>query len=308
MILCCGEALIDMIPEPTVAGPQGFVPHTGGAVFNTAIALGRLGVKVGLLSGLSSDLFGEELQRALAQSKVNTDHAIVSDRPTTLAFVQLQNGQAKYDFYDENSAGRMIAPQDLPQLPDTIDALFFGGISLASMPCAQTYETLLTKQGNGRVVMIDPNIRENFITDASAYRARLKRLIALADVVKISDEDLDWLIAGSLHADEKAAALLAQGPQLVILTKGREGATGFHAGGLRVDVPAQNVEVVDTVGAGDTFNAGVLASLAKAGALTKASIASLSEQQLKEALSHGALVAGIVVSRAGANAPWKSEL
>ncbi|WP_069300652.1 carbohydrate kinase family protein [Neptunicoccus sediminis] len=308
MILCCGEALIDMIPEPTAKGRQGFVPHTGGAVFNTAIALGRLGVDVGFLSGLSSDFFGAELQRALAQSKVNAEHAIVSGRPTTLAFVQLQDGQAKYDFFDENSAGRMIVPQDLPQLPDIIDALFFGGISLASMPCAQTYETLLTTQGNGRVVMIDPNIRVNFITDAPAYRARLKQMIALADIVKISDEDLDWLIAGPQPAEEKAATLLAEGPQLVILTKGRDGATGFHARGTQVSVPAQNVEVVDTVGAGDSFNAGVLASLAGAGALTKKAITSLSEQQLKEALSLGAHVAGIVVSRAGADAPWKTEL
>ncbi|MBR9864739.1 MAG: carbohydrate kinase [Rhodobacteraceae bacterium] len=308
MILCCGEALIDMIPEPTVQGPAGFVPHTGGAVFNTAVALGRLGVKSGLLSGLSSDLFGWQLQDALAQSNVNSEHAIISSRPTTLAFVQLQNGQAKYDFYDENSAGRMIVPDDLPQLPDDINALFFGGISLACMPCAQTYEALLTSQGDGRVIMIDPNIRANFIADEAAYRTRLKRMIALSDIVKISDEDLDWLVTGPQNAAEKAADLLAQGPSLVILTKGGEGATGFLASGAEISVAAQKVDVVDTVGAGDTFNAGVLASLAQANVLTKTAIASLSEDTLADALALGARVAGIVVSRAGANAPWHSEL
>ncbi|GGA27343.1 carbohydrate kinase family protein [Neptunicoccus cionae] len=308
MILCCGEALIDMIPKPTLNGVDGFVAHTGGAVFNTSVALGRLGMDSGLLTGLSTDLFGAQLQRALADSNVDTAHAIVSDRPTTLAFVKLQDGQAKYDFYDENSAGRMIAPENLPQLPDTVNALFFGGISLASMPCAQTYETLLTSQGDGRVVMIDPNIRENFITDETAYRARLKRMIAMADIVKISDEDLGWLIVGARSYEEKATELLSSGPQLVILTKGSEGACGFLRGGAQVSVPAQKVEVADTVGAGDTFNAGVLASLAQSGALNKQAIASLSKDTLEKALALGARVAGIVVSRAGANPPWHSEL
>jgi len=114
MILCCGEALIDMIPTPTLSGRDGFVPHTGGAVFNTAIALGRLGVKAGLLTGLSDDMFGQQLTEGLTASHVDTSHVITSSRPTTLAFVQLRDGHATYSFYDENSAGRMLEVADLP--------------------------------------------------------------------------------------------------------------------------------------------------------------------------------------------------
>ncbi|MEM1005847.1 MAG: PfkB family carbohydrate kinase, partial [Pseudomonadota bacterium] len=108
MILCCGEALIDMIAEATVSGASGFVPHSGGAVFNTAIALGRLGAPVGMLTGLSRDMFGTQLSDALRTSQVDAAHVINSDRPTTLAFVQLANGHASYSFVDENTAGRML--------------------------------------------------------------------------------------------------------------------------------------------------------------------------------------------------------
>ena len=128
MILCCGEALIDMIPAPTARGQQGFVPHPGGAVFNTAIALGRLGVRTGLLTGLSTDIFGQQLTEALTTSHVDASLAIRSDRPTTLAFVRLVDGHASYSFYDEYSAGRMLTPDDMPVLPAdvTIGPVFRG--------------------------------------------------------------------------------------------------------------------------------------------------------------------------------------
>ena len=138
MILCCGEALIDMIPTPTEAGLDGFVPHCGGAVYNTAIALGRLGVRTGMLTGLSSDMFGQQLSNGLIASHVDVSHVITSDRPTTLAFVQLVNGHATYDFYDENSAGRMIGQSDMPDLSAEVSALYFGGISLACEPGADS--------------------------------------------------------------------------------------------------------------------------------------------------------------------------
>ena len=130
MILSAGEALIDMLPRETTAGEAAFAPHAGGSVFNTAIALGRLGAPSAFFSGLSTDLFGTVLEEALAASKVDAGLAHRSDRPTTLAFVTLTNGQARYAFYDENTAGRMLSPEDLPRLPETITTCFFGGISL----------------------------------------------------------------------------------------------------------------------------------------------------------------------------------
>jgi fructokinase len=308
MILCCGEALIDMIPTPTTSGPDGFVPHPGGAVFNTAIALGRLGAKTGLLTGLSTDMFGAQLTGALADSNVDTTQVIRSDRPTTLAFVQLTNGQARYAFFDENSAGRMLTPTQMPALPDSITALYFGGISLACEPGAEAYAALLAREGGTRAVMIDPNIRPGFIQDEPAYRARLVAMIAGSDIVKLSDEDLDWLIPGQAPMTKKVAQLRDGGASLVIITRGSEGATGFLADGTTVTVPARRAQVVDTVGAGDTFNAGVLAKLSQLGRLCKPGLRGLSADQLDAALCHGARVAAITVSRAGANPPWAREL
>ena len=172
MILCCGEALIDMLPRETNNGEAAFAPYAGGAVHNTSIALGRLGAKPGLFTGLSSDLFGKILLDGLNASGVETAACAISDRPTTLAFVTLTNGQAEYAFYDEGTAGRMLAMADIPDIDDNVSALFFGGISLAVEPCAKTYETLCVREAGKRTIMIDPNIRPGFITDEAAFRAR----------------------------------------------------------------------------------------------------------------------------------------
>ena len=307
MILSCGEALIDMLPRRTEAGEDAFAPYPGGAVFNTAIALGRLGAPSGFLSGVSTDLFGQLLTAALAASGVDTAFLVRSARPTTLAFVTLRDGQASYAFYDENTAGRMIRPGDLPTLPETVEALFFGGISLMVEPGGATYQALMEREaGSGRVMMLDPNIRPSFIADEAAYRARIGRMIALSDIVKLSDEDLRWLVGGHGIA-AGAEALLAKGPKAVFVTEGAAGAHAFTAA-HSIFVPARRVEVADTVGAGDTFNAGVLAALHAAGVLTKAGIAALPEDALRAALSLGTRAAAVTVSRAGANPPWARDL
>ncbi|MCB2126901.1 MAG: carbohydrate kinase [Rhodobacteraceae bacterium] len=307
MILSCGEALIDMLPRRTEGGEDAFAPYPGGAVFNTAIALGRLGAPSGFLSGVSTDLFGQLLTAALAASGVDTAFLVRSARPTTLAFVTLRDGQASYAFYDENTAGRMIRPGDLPTLPETVEALFFGGISLMVEPGGATYQALMEREaGSGRVMMLDPNIRPSFIADEAAYRARIGRMIALSDIVKLSDEDLRWLVGGHGIA-AGAEALLAKGPKAVFVTEGAAGAHAFTAA-HSIFVPARRVEVADTVGAGDTFNAGVLAALRAAGVLTKAGIAALPEDALRAALSLGTRAAAVTVSRAGANPPWARDL
>lgn len=306
MILCCGEALIDMLPRRTEAGEAAFAPYAGGAVFNTAVALGRLGAPAGFLSGVSTDLFGQMLDEALAASGVDGSLALRSARPTTLAFVRLEGGQASYAFYDENSAGRMLAPADLPALPDRVEALFLGGISLVPEPCGSAYEALMAREAGRRATMLDPNIRPGFITDEAAYRARIGRMLALADIVKLSDEDLRWLEGpGGIAA--LAGRLLARGPKAVLVTEGAQGAHGFTARGA-VHVPAPRVSVADTVGAGDTFNAGVLAALHRQGALTREGIAGLDPETLRAALALGVAAAAVTVSRPGADPPWAHEL
>ena len=170
MIICCGEALIDMLPRQSDAGEPAFAPHAGGAVFNTAVALGRLGRPVQFFSGLSKDLFGDILRERLSASHVDASPAAVSDRPTTLAFVTLTDGHASYAFYDENTAGRMLSLDDLPE--SGADALFFGGISLVVEPCGAAYEALMLREAPTRVTMIDPNIRPSFVSDHAGYRAQ----------------------------------------------------------------------------------------------------------------------------------------
>lgn len=308
MILCCGEALIDMIPEPTVLGPDGYVPRTGGAVFNTAIGLGRLGCRTGLMSGISTDMFGHQLMADLRASNVDTRNVIRSDRPSTLAFVKLSDGHAFYSFFDENSAGRMIAPADLPSKTDDVSALYFGGISLACGPGADTYMHFALDHADKTVVMVDPNIRPSFITDEASFRSRIERMISLADIVKVSDEDLNWIFPDTGSLEGKVVQLQSLGPSVVILTRGSSGAQAWLADGRSIFVASEKAEVVDTVGAGDTFNAGVLANLSEAGLLTKSAIRSISEPDIAKAIGFGARVAAVTVSRSGANPPWRDEI
>ena len=306
MILCAGEALIDMLPRPTATGGDGFEPHAGGAVMNTAVAIARLEHPAALFTGLSSDLFGDMLRSHLAASDVDTSLAAVSNRPTTLAFVTLSDGQASYAFYDENTAGRMLTEADLPEPPEKVDACFFGGISLAVEPCAAAYEAFMLREARRRVTMIDPNVRPGFIADEGVYRARMDRMIRAADIVKMSDHDAAWLTRDD-DIEASARKILDRGPKAVFVTVGPDGAFALSRD-AEARVPAQTVEVADTVGAGDTFNAGVLADLGDAGLLRKDRLAGLDADTLRSALTLGTAAAAVTVSRAGANPPRRGEL
>lgn len=308
MILCCGEALIDMIPKPVVDGGDGFVPHPGGSVFNTAVALGRLGTKVGLLTGLSTDFFGDSLHDALKESHVDTSSVVRSERPTTLAFVQLNHGQANYAFFDENSALRMLSQADIGKLPETITALFFGGISLVAEPAADAYAALLARHSQTHLIMLDPNIRPSFIKDEVKYRERLASIIPLVDIIKVSIEDLNWMLPIPEDAAAKADRLLEQGPHMVIVTAGENGAVAYRRNEAPVSIAAQPVLVSDTVGAGDAFNAGFLSQLSAAGLMSPKVFRAISTDEILRCLEFAAGVAAATVRKSGANPPWLHEL
>jgi fructokinase len=302
MILACGEALIDMLPRESTKREAAFAPYPGGAVFNTAIGLGRLGIETQFLCGMSSDFLGDILRDGLDAAGVDHSPSPKLVAPCTVAFVKLVDGQATYAFYDENSAMRTLT------VAPAIDAnaLFFGGISLVGDGCGDTFEALMLREAPARVTMIDPNIRPSFIRDVVAYRARIDRMMEAADIIKLSDEDLHWF-EGEGDLPDLARGLVAKGAKLVCITEGADGVTGYSAE-HEVFVPSERADVVDTVGAGDTFNAGLLAGLDRAGNLTKAKIAGLSAEDIRSALHLGVRAAAVTVSRAGANPPTAAEL
>ncbi|MGE0003998.1 MAG: carbohydrate kinase [Parvibaculaceae bacterium] len=306
MILCCGEALIDLIPGATAEGAPAFVPKVGGSVFNTAIALGRLGVPAAFFGGLSSDFFGDELRQALHAANVDISLAPVSERYTITAFVKLDGGHARYSFIDEGSACRMLAPQDLPALPERITTLHLGSFPLAIEPCGSAFEELCRRECRQRVVHFDPNIRPNLIRDRTAHRQRVERIAAMSDLVKMSDEDLAWMAPGA-SVEAFARDWLERGARLVVVTRGKDGAIAFTRQ-FRVETPGLPVKVADTIGAGDTFTAGLLAAFHRAGRLGKAAIAALDRESVMAALKLAVRAAAVTVSRPGADPPWTHEL
>ena len=200
----------------------------------------------------------------------------------------------------------MLTENDLPALPVDIRALHFGSFSLAEEPCGSAYEALMQRESRERVISLDPNVRPTLIRNREGYIERIERMVAMADIVKLSNDDLTWL-APDGRFEEFAARWLERGARLVILTRGAEGASALTAR-HRADVPAVRVKVADTIGAGDTFSAGVLARLAALGALTKERIAALSEDELTDILGFAAKAAAVTASRPGADPPWLREL
>ncbi len=306
MIISCGEALIDMLPRSSESGAQMFEPVVGGAVFNTAKALGRLGVSSGYFGALSEDAFGALLCDALDDAGVS--HALCprSKLPTALAIVSLLKGTASYSFHFSDTAGLSLRAEDLPDIPDAVTGMHFGGISLVAEPCGSAYEALLMREKDRRLISIDPNIRPSFVTDETAYRGRLQRLLANSHVIKISDEDLHWMYPQQAP-ETVAKTWLDSSAKLVVLTRGEAGAQLYSHQGEAV-VEAVPAEVVDTVGAGDTFVAGLWAGLAAAGVDNQSVLQSVELGVLERAVSYAQRAASISVSRAGADSPWLEEM
>ena len=308
MILCCGEALIDMLPSQTNMGQNCFVPKVGGAVFNTAVALGRLSSDVSLFTGVSTDIFGRMIEFELSNSNVGRSYLSRSNRPSTLAFVEFVHQNAKYTFYSSNAADTMLTLDDIPVGDNEFDTIFFGGISLCTDPTASTIVDLVKKCSDKSVLIFDPNIRSAFISDEATYRSKVNQLLALSDIIKLSDEDLNWLVPHENNVQMQVKTLLDETQKLLILTQGEKGATAFYGINTVVTTPALVVDVTDTVGAGDAFTAGLIYSLSKQGALSKVFCAGPNKFELEKALSFAMKIAAHTVSQFGANSPWLHQI
>lgn len=295
--MVCGEALMDVIRTP--AGGERAMP--GGSPFNTARALGRLGVPVGFLGRLSEDRFGRELTGLLAADGVSLALTSTGPERTTLAVAEIDaGGVARYRFEVEGTSAPQLTGAALPPGATTV---VVGSLGLVLEPMASTLIDLVGRQHGGRVVVLDPNVRPGLVAD-DEYRGRLHRVIAESTVVKASRDDLAWIYPGLDH-EAAAARLLGEGVRLVAITLGAEGA--FAAtGDVRVAVPALPVQVADTIGAGDAFGAALLAWLHDRGRLELD--LRVEPAELREALAYACRAAAITCSRAGANPPTRAEL
>jgi fructokinase len=311
MIVVGGEALVDLGPAAaTVPGELGpLLPRLGGGPYNTAVALGRLGAPVSFLSRLSTDSFGDALLDRLRAAGVHTDLVARGPEPTTLAVVTLAtDGSARYGFYVRGTADRLVS--DPGPLPAGVTTLSLGTLSLVLEPGASVYEAILRRESaRGLLTVLDPNIRAGLIADPAAYRARFASWLPDIGVLKVSEDDTRWLadLPAASDVDPVVADWLGAGVTAVVLTRGAAGLTVVTAG-LRVDVPAVRARVVDTIGAGDTVHAALLAWLHGHDVASAADVAGLDRSAWADALGCAARAAAVTVSRVGAEPPYAVEL
>ncbi len=308
VILCCGEALIDFVPVAAGDGRECFLPAPGGCPYNTAISAARLGAPVGFLGRVSTDLFGEQIVEQLEANSVSMQYVTRSRRPTTLAFVKRnRKGEARYAFFANDSADRNLSAQDIPaELPASVNCLVFGSISLLLEPGATTIVDLVGRERGRRVLSFDPNIRADMIDDRPAYLQRFVELASQSTIVKTSDADLEWLYP-AVPLRDAALGLIDAGATLVVLTMGENGSRALSKN-LDISVPAVPVTVCDTVGAGDSFHAGLLSRLHDHDMLSVEAITGITAAQAAAAMTFAANVAAVTCSRAGADPAYRHEL
>ena len=258
---------------------------------------------------ISNDSYGELIENTLRHSKVKEDFVIKTNRPTTLAYADVIEGIAEYTFVDEHSAGRLLDQSSLKPFLVGLKkakALLVGGISLQAEPCGSSWQWLIGEVSGHLPIYFDANIRPDFIEDKQSFFDRFIELTSKVDIIKISDEDYRYLY-GAQDFSESSKSWLNNGVKLVILTLGSDGAKVLYRD-HEVSVHSNKVDVLDTIAAGDTFNAGFLLSLDKQGLLDRESLNSIGKTQLKTALTFANKVASITVTKKGANPPWLEEL
>jgi len=309
VIVVGGEALVDLVPgEPldsTVdGGLRALIPRLGGGPYNVALAAARLGVPSAFLSRVSKDRFGEALVARLHASGVDSELLQRGDEPTTLAVVALdEKGAAHYSFYTDGTADRLFT--DPGPLPDGVTMLSLGTLGMVLEPGVTAYEAILRRESaRGVLTALDPNIRAALIDDPAAYRARFASWLPFVRLLKLSDDDAEWLASGA-DAVEAAKSWVASGVDAVVLTRGAAGISVVTAAGEVAQVPSARAEVVDTIGAGDTVQGALLAWMHQRNV---ADITTLGAPEWREALTYAAKAAAITVSRSGAEPPTARDM
>ena len=309
MILVCGEALIDLFVTRPGRSEMSVRAVAGGSPFNVAVGLARLGVRTAFLSGISRDPFGAFLVDRLAREGVDGGFLVRTDRPSTISIVATaDDGQPNYAFHGDSAADRSLQLTHLPStLPDDIQALTFGSYSMAVEPVGTTFAALARREHGRRVISVDANVRPTVVSDMQSWTVAAERFYRTATMIKASDEDVRVAWGGRVSIADAASYWLECGARLVVVTEGAKGATAFSAAGS-VSVPGRSVVVRDTVGAGDTFHAALLAQLAKTDRLHPDDVAALDPSAIRELLAYGTAAAAITVSRDGADLPTAADI
>lgn len=311
MYLVCGEALFDFFSENDASGlasKVNFKAIAGGSPFNVAVGLRRLGVDAALFAGLSTDYLGRRLLQVLQEEGVRTDYLLDFAAPTTLAMVAVgANGSPHYSFRGEGCADRQLKLDHLPELGPEVRGLHIGSFSLVVQPIADTLLALVRRESGKRLISLDPNVRLNPQPDIELWRSRIGTLVEHADLIKVSDEDLSLLYP----AEEPAQVIdgwLQQRCQVVFLTRGGEGATVFSRAHGSWSVPAREVEIADTVGAGDTFQAALITFLTEQQMDSVEGLQRLNREQIDAMVRFAVQAAALTCGKTGPDLPYRHQL
>ena len=307
LVTVIGEALIDLVPE---ARPGDYKAHPGGSPFNVAIALARLGHRAALMARLGDHGFGRLLRDTAAGEGIDLRAAARAAEPATLAVVALEGpGHASYEFYVEGTADWQWTIAELRRRPVETKVLHFGSIASWTPPGSKRIDQLIreARARNGVLVSYDPNVRPTLLAAPSRGRQLIERSVGRAHLVKASREDLEWLYP-SRSLDDIGAAWNELGPALVVVTDGADGAVAYRAESGPLRRPGRHVQVVDTIGAGDAFTAGLLAGLVRRDLHAPERLSAISGDVLGDVLDEAVLISSMTCERAGADPPRLAEL
>jgi len=307
MILSCGDALIDFVPVTAADGREAVRPAVGGSCLNVAIGLARLGVATRFVGGISNDLFGRMIADHATASAVDISYATRSMHQTTLAFVRIVEGESQYAFYDSQTASANWSYRRGSIPFQEIQTIHVGSTTLVHDRGAAETSALIADARTSATISFDPNCRPNLVRDPEAYRARMGAFADIADIVRMSDVDFSYLY-GDENYSARAASLLARDASLLVVTRGTQGAQAWHRKAGAIEVSAPTVKVVDTIGAGDSFQAALLFALAQLGCNERAALQAVGAAELGRALSFACQCAALTCTRAGADPPRQSEV
>ena len=307
MLLSCGDALIDFLPVKSADGRDAAVPVAGGSCLNIAVGMARLGAPAGFVGGISTDLFGRIIADHALASQVELRYATRSEHQTTLAFVRTVGGEPQYAFYDEGTASRnwIYRPGSIPF--DEIEAIHVGSTTLVDDQGATQALAMLRDARGSVTISFDPNCRPKLVKHKTHYVERMNAFAAIADIVRMSDVDFEFLYGGGDHAG-RAKSFIEAGASLVVVTRGIKGAQAWHKEAGVVEVEAPTVDVVDTIGAGDSFQAALLFALRAIGRIKSESLAQTNADELRRALSFASGCAALTCGRTGADPPRQADV